>query len=136
VTALADDTGVLPSWLLPPTLAVAGWAAAAPFALTDASPADVLAAFTVPGAIAAGFALGAWAVWRSRRRPWHDWTVILLVQPAIAAAVWLAIGGLVLDLELTREELLGLEVGPGIALVGLLTTAVSFYGRHHPGESG
>jgi hypothetical protein len=131
---VAEDTGVLPTWLLGPTLAFALWAALAPFALTDASTGDVVAAFTVPAAFAFAFSLAGWVVWRRRRRPWHDWAVILLLLPAIAAAVWVTIGGLVLDAGLSREELLGLEVGPGLALVGLLTTAISFYGRHHPDE--
>ena len=132
--AIAEDDGVLPTWLLVPTLGVAAWAALAPFALTDASWGDVVACFTVPGAVVAGFALADWAVWRRRRRPWHDWTVIVLLLPAIAAAVWLTLGGIVEDLALTRAELLGLEVGPGMALVGLLATTVSYHGRHHPDE--
>jgi hypothetical protein len=135
VTArIAEDDGVLPTWLLVPTLGVAAWAAVAPFALTDASSGDVVACFTVPGAVVAGFALADWAVWRRRRRPWHDWTVIVLLLPAIAAAVWLTLGGIVEGLALTRAELLGLEVGPGMALVGLLATTVSYHGRHHPDE--
>jgi hypothetical protein len=73
-------------------------------------------------------------VWRSRGRPWHDWLVILLLLPAIAAGVWVAVGALVLDAGLTREQLLGAAVGPGIALVGLLTTTISYHGRHHPDE--
>lgn len=131
---IAEDTGVLPTWLLIPTVALAAWAGVAPFRLTDLSSGGVVAAFAAPAGVAATFAASAWIVWRRRRRPWHDWDVIGLVQPAIAAAVWLTIGGLVLDLGLSRDELLALEVGPGMALVGLLTAAVSFYGRHHPSE--
>jgi hypothetical protein len=136
VSGRTEGTGVLPSWLLAPTLAAATWAAVAPLGLTDASTGDVISCFTIPGAAVFAFALADWILWRDRGRPWHDWTVILLLQPAIAAAVWLAVGGLVLDLGLDREELLGLEVGPGIALVGLVTTTVSYHGRHHPGEDG
>lgn len=131
---VAEDEGVLPTWLLPPTLALAAWSAAAPWGLSDAAAGDVALAFTVPAVVIGVFALADWALWRSRRRPWHDWHVILLLQPAIAAAVWLAVGGLVLDAGLDREDLLGLEVGPGTGLVGLLTTAVSYHGRHHPDE--
>jgi hypothetical protein len=126
--------GVLPSWLLGPAVAVALWAGIAPFGLSNASSGDVAAAFTVPAAVVLVFALADWRLWLARGKPWHDWGVILLLQPAIGAAVWLTIGGLVLDLGLSREELLGLEVGPGMALVGLLTTTVSFHGRHHPDE--
>jgi hypothetical protein len=60
--------------------------------------------------------------------------VILLLLPAIAAAVWVAVGSLVLDLPLSAEETLALSVGPGVALVGLLVTSISFHGRHHPDE--
>jgi hypothetical protein len=131
---IAEDTGVLPSWLLVPTLVLAAWAALAPFALAGISDAAVLGCFTAPGAVAAVFALADWMVWRRRRRPWHDWTVIVLLLPAIGAAVWLTLGGIVEDLALTRNEVLGLEVGPGMALVGLLATTVSYHGRHHPAE--
>jgi hypothetical protein len=60
--------------------------------------------------------------------------VILLLLPAIAAGVWIGIGALALDAAFSREELLGIAVGPGIALVGLLTTTISYHGRHHPDE--
>jgi hypothetical protein len=133
-TPIAEDTGVLPTWLLVPTLVLAVWAAIAPFPLTDVSAAGVLGCFAAPAAVAAVFAAADWTVWRRRRRPWHDWTVILLLLPAIGAAVWLTLGGIVEDLALTRNELLGLEVAPGMALVGLLATTVSYHGRHHPAE--
>jgi hypothetical protein len=134
VTAIADDRGALPSWLLLPLLAVSTWTALAPLALGDLSVRDAITCFTAPAAVVFGFALADWTVWRHRRRPWHDWTVILLLLPAIAAAVWLSVGGLVLDIGLDREQLLAFEVGPGVALVGLLATTVSYHGRHHPDE--
>ena len=40
-----------------------------------------------------------YALWSRRNRPWHDWTVILLLLPAILAAVWIAVGGLVTGVE-------------------------------------
>jgi hypothetical protein len=123
--------GVLPSWFLPPTLVVALWAAIAPFWLTDLSTLDSELTGTVPGGVIL-VALADYVLWRRRQRPWHDWDVILLLLPAIGAAVWLTVGGLILDLGLPREELLGVEVGPGLALAGLLTTTISFHGRHHP----
>jgi hypothetical protein len=58
--------------------------------------------------------------------------VIVLLLPPIASGVWAAIGGLILDLGLSRAELLGLEVGPGVALTGLFTTTISYHGRHYP----
>ena len=58
----------------------------------------------------------------------------MLLLPAIAAGVWVAVGALVLDAGLTREQLLAGAVGPGVALVGLLTTTISYHGRHHPDE--
>ena len=67
----------------------------------------------VPGGVAAAFAWGDYALWRSRGRPWHDWHVIVLLLPAIAAGVWVAVGALVLDAGLTREQLLAEAVGPG-----------------------
>jgi hypothetical protein len=87
----------------------------------------------VPGAIIIGLALLDYALWERRNRPWHDWTVILLLLPAIFAAVWLGVGGL-LDVERSDSGRLVYEVGPGIGLVGLLCTLISYHGRHHPGE--
>lgn len=127
--------GVLPSWLLPPTVAAALWVALAPFWLTDLATLDAELTGTLPGGVALVFAAADYVLWRRRGRPWHDWGVILLLLPAIAAGVWAAIGGLVLDLGLSREELLGLEVGPGVALTGLLTTTISYHGRHYPDVS-
>ena len=129
-----NGRSVLPSWLLPPTVLIAVWAAVAPFGLSDISAADAAVVALVPGAVVVGFVLADYALWRSRGRPWHDWGVIVLLLPAIVSAVWLTVGGLILDVEYTREELLGLEVGPGVALVGLLCTTISYHGRHHPDE--
>ncbi len=75
-----------------------------------------------------------YALWTRRGRPWHDWTVILLLLPAILAAVWIAVGGLVTGVERSDEARLLLEVGPGVALTGLLCTLISYHGRHHPLE--
>lgn len=75
-----------------------------------------------------------YALWERRNRPWHDWTVILLLLPAIAAAVWIAVGGLAAGVERTDAARLAYEVGPGVALVGLLCTLISYHGRHHPKE--
>jgi hypothetical protein len=80
-------------------------------------------------------ALGDYLLWERRARPWHDWTVILLVLPAIFAAVWLGIGGLLLDVERTGDGRLALEVGPGLGLTGLLCTLISYHGRHPPDEA-
>jgi hypothetical protein len=73
-------------------------------------------------------------LWVRRERPWHDWTVILLLLPAIFAAVWIGVGGLVTGVERSDEARLLLEVGPGVALTGLLCTLISYQGRHHPDE--
>jgi hypothetical protein len=89
----------------------------------------------LPGAIVLGAALADYREWTRRGRPWHDWTVIVLLLPAIAAAVWIAVGGLVLDVERSDAERLAYEVGPGVALTGLLCTLISYHGRHHPGTS-
>jgi hypothetical protein len=74
-------------------------------------------------------------LWERRRRPWHDWTVILLLLPAIFAAVWIAVGGLILGVERTDSERLLYEVGPGVGLTGLLCVLISYHGRHHPLEA-
>jgi hypothetical protein len=73
-------------------------------------------------------------LWERRGRPWHDWTVILVLLPAIFAAVWMGVGGLLLDVERSDSGRLVYEVGPGIGLVGLLCTLIAYHGRHHPFE--
>jgi hypothetical protein len=77
-----------------------------------------------------------YALWSRRNRPWHDGTVILLLLPAILAAVWIAVGGLATGVERSDDARLLLEVGPGVALTGLLCTLISYHGRHHPLERG
>ena len=89
----------------------------------------------LPAGLAVLSALGDYALWERRRRPWHDWTVIALLLPGIAGAVWIAVGGLVMGVEHSAEARLLLEVGPGVALTGLLCTLISYHGRHHPGEN-
>jgi hypothetical protein len=42
------------------------------------------------------------------------------------------VGGLVTGVERSDEARLLLEVGPGVALTGLLCTLISYHGRHHP----
>lgn len=86
----------------------------------------------VPAGVVAGFTLAGYAVWLRRGRPWHDWRVIALCLPAIAAAVWIAVGGLLLGVERNDASRLLFEVGPGVALTGLLCTLVSYHGRHPP----
>ena len=86
----------------------------------------------LPALVVLAFAAGDYYLWRRRGRRWHDWLVIVLLLPAIAAAVWIAVGGLVIGVEGSREHRLLLEVGPGVALTGLLCTLISYHGRHHP----
>jgi hypothetical protein len=124
--------GVLPSWLLPPAVAAALWVALSPFWLADVTGLDAALTGALPGGVAVVFGIVDYALWRRRDRPWHDWAVIVLLLPPIASGVWAAIGGLILDLGLSRAELLGLEVGPGVALTGLFTTTISYHGRHYP----
>jgi hypothetical protein len=88
----------------------------------------------VPGALIAVLALADWLLWEVRSRPWHDWAVILLLLPAVFAGVWIGVGGLIIGVERTDSERLLYEVGPGIGIVGLLCTLISYHGRHHPFE--
>jgi hypothetical protein len=88
----------------------------------------------VPGALIAVLALADWLLWEIRSRPWHDWAVILLLLPAVFAGVWIGVGGLIIGVERTDSERLLYEVGPGIGIVGLLCTLISYHGRHHPFE--
>jgi hypothetical protein len=115
----------VPRYLTLGAFVVALWVAVA----SDEILTGVLPAVVVLIVVAADYAL-----WERRGRPWHDWTVILLLLPAIASAVWIAVGGLVMEVDRSRPERLLLEVGPGVALTGLLCTLISYHGRHHPDE--
>jgi len=88
----------------------------------------------LPALLIFALATADYVLWERRNRPWHDSTVILLLLPAILAAVWIAVGGLVTGVERSDEARLLLEVGPGVALTGLLCTLISYHGRHHPLE--
>jgi hypothetical protein len=89
----------------------------------------------LPAAAVLVLAIADYVVWERRGRPWHDWTVILLLLPAILASVWIAVGGLATGVERTDGARLAFEVGPGVALVGVLCTLISYHGRHHPDEA-
>jgi hypothetical protein len=90
----------------------------------------------LPGLVVVLLAAGDYWLWERRARPWHDWAVILLLLPAIFAAVWIGVGGLLLDVARSDSGRLVYEVGPGIGLVGLLCTLIAYHGRHHPSEGG
>jgi hypothetical protein len=112
---------VLPSWLTPPIVAIGVGIAAA--------SGEVLAG-VLPGILAVVFSAADYALWRTRGRPWHDRDVIVLLLPALACAVWIGVGGTILDVERSDDARLLLEIGPGIALTGLITTLISYHGRH------
>jgi hypothetical protein len=114
---------VLPSWLTPPIAAIG---------IAVAAASQELLTGALPGALAAVFATADYLLWRRRGRRWHDATVIVLLLPALACALWIGVGGLALDVERSDEARLALEVGPGIALTGLITTLISYHGRHDP----
>jgi hypothetical protein len=115
----------VPRYLTAGAVAVALWVlAASTEALTGILPAALILVLSPLD----------YRLWIKRDRPWHDWTVILLLLPAIFAAVWIAVGGLVTGVERSDEARLLLEVGPGVALTGLLCTLISYQGRHHPDE--
>jgi hypothetical protein len=84
----------------------------------------------VPALVAAVFVVAADRVWRSRGKPWHDALVIVLLLPALACGLWIGIGGLVTGVARGGPGRLLLEVGPGLALTGLVCTLVSYHGRH------
>ncbi|HEX5469868.1 MAG TPA: hypothetical protein VFW80_12560 [Gaiellaceae bacterium] len=88
----------------------------------------------LPAGLAALLALVSYVHWERHGRPWHDWTVILVLLPAILASVWIGVGGLLLDVARSEDGRLVYEVGPGIGLVGLLCTLIAYHGRHHPDE--
>jgi hypothetical protein len=114
---------MLPSLLTPPVVAVG-------VALAAAS--GEVATGVLPGAAAAAFSLTSYELWRRREQPWHDPAVIVLLLPALAGGVWVAVGGLVTGVERDDDARLLLEVGPGVALTGLVTTLISYHGRHRP----
>jgi hypothetical protein len=116
----------MPRWLTLAAAMVAVWAIGAGW--------DEPATGAVPAAVVLVVAIADYVVWTRAGRPWHSSPVILLLLPGIAAAVWLAVGGLVLGVERTDAERLLAEVGPGVALTGLLCTLISYHGRHHPDE--
>lgn|GEM_PF-5100677 len=105
-------------------IAVCAWGAASGAWLAGVLPALVVAAFSG----------GDYALWIRRGRPWHDPLVIVLLLPALAAALWLAVGGTLLGDDRSDTARLVLETGPGLALTGLVCTIVSYHGRHHPEE--
>ena len=109
-------------------------AASAAFALWVAIGSRELWTGILPALVVLVLALADYRLWTARARPWHDWTVILLLLPAILSAVWIAVGGLVTGVERSDDARLLLEVGPGVALTGLLCTLISYHGRHHPDE--
>jgi hypothetical protein len=113
----------LPTALTPLIVTVATWVAAA----SERGLTGVL-----PGAVAAVAAAVDYAVWRSRGKPWHDSAAIVLLLPGLAAGVWIGVGGLLLDVHRGDTGRLLLEVGPGLALTGLVTTLISYHGRHRP----
>jgi hypothetical protein len=88
----------------------------------------------LPAVLVLVLAVSDYVLWSGRGRPWHDWTVILLLLPAILSGVWIAVGGLLTGVERSDEARVLLEVGPGVALTGLLCTLISYHGRHHPDE--
>lgn len=115
----------MPRYLTAATLVLAFWVAVASGeAWTGILPATAILALAVAD----------YVVWERRARPWHDWTVIVLLLPAIFAAVWIGVGGLLLAVERSDAGRLALEVGPGVGLTGLLCTLISYHGRHRPGE--
>jgi hypothetical protein len=115
----------MPRYLTAGAVALALWVAAA--------STEVLTGI-LPAALILVLAPLDYGLWVKRDRPWHDWTVVLHLLPAILAAVWITVGGLVTGVERSDEARLLLEVGPGVALTGLLCTLISYHGRHHPDE--
>ena len=113
----------LPDVLVPAVVVVAVWVAAA---------SDRVLTGVLPGLVAAASAVAGYALWRRRGTPWHDPLVIVAFLPALAAALWVGVGGLVLGVDRSAAGRLLVEVGPGLALTGLVATLISYHGRHRP----
>jgi hypothetical protein len=113
----------LPDVLVPAVVVVSAWVAVA---------ADRVVTGALPGVVVAASAVGGYALWRRRGTPWHDPGVIASFLPALAGALWIGVGGLVLGVERSSAGRLLVEVGPGLALTGLVTTLISYHGRHRP----
>ncbi|HEY7561782.1 MAG TPA: hypothetical protein VH650_06380 [Gaiellaceae bacterium] len=117
----------MPRYLTLAAVALAVWVAAA---------SDEVLTGILPALVIIVLAAADYALWTRRGRPWHDWTVILLLLAPILSAVWICVGGLATGVERSDEARLLLEVGPGVALTGLLCTLIAYHGRHHPLEEG
>jgi hypothetical protein len=115
----------VPRYLTAATAALAVWVAAA-----SLEPLTGI----VPAALVLALAVLDYLLWTARGKPWHDWMVIVLLLPPILSAVWICVGGLVTGVDRSNEARLLVEVGPGVALTGLLCTLISYQGRHHPDE--
>jgi hypothetical protein len=86
----------------------------------------------VPAVVVAASVAVDYRLWRRRGTPWHDPLVIVVLLPALAAALWIGAGGTALGVDRGAAGRLLLEVGPGLALTGLVTTLISYHGRHRP----
>lgn len=113
----------LPTALTPLAAAVGVWVAAA----SGRGWTGIL-----PGVLAVVVVAADYALWRRLGKPWHDPLVIVVLLPALACGIWIGIGGTLLDVSRSTGGRLGLEIGPGLALTGLVTTIVSYHGRHLP----
>ena len=118
---------MLPSWLTPPIVAIG---------VSVAAASGEIVTGVLPGILSAALAGADYAVWVRRGRPWHDRDVIVLLLPVLACAVWIGVGGLVAGVDRSDEARLLLEVGPGVALTGLVTTLISYHGRHPQASRG
>jgi len=97
-----------------------------------AAASDRVLTGAVPGGLAAAAVVAAHLAWRRRGKRWHDAAVIGALLPALACGLWIGVGGLVLEVARGTTGRLLLEVGPGLALTGLVTTVISYHGRHRP----
>jgi hypothetical protein len=109
--------------LTPAALAICVWVVIASGRVTTG---------TLPAVVAAASIAADYRLWKNRGTPWHDPLVIVLLLPALGAALWIGVGGIALGVDRGATGRLLLEVGPGLALTGLVTTLISYHGRHLP----